>query len=106
MWTPEERKLVRKITRARVVQWVCVLLVAAPLLFVVIGLLNLSGPDSGFVGVAIMFGVMIWWPLLLIPLLGIVLALQSKRSAQAGLQHLQKRDVEQTNDPNGTQAAS
>ena len=50
-------------------------------------------PDSGFAGMAIMFGVMIWGPLLLIPAIGIVLALRSKWAAEAQLRDLRKRDA-------------
>jgi hypothetical protein len=87
--TPEERELANKVMRARAVLWVCVLLVAVPVLFVGFRLLTLPDtPDSGFAGMAIMFGMMVWWPVLLIPLIGLVVAMQSKWTAEAKLRNL------------------
>ena len=50
-------------------------------------------PESGFAGMMIMFGVMLLGPILLIPaLIGIVLALISKRAAEAQLRDMREQD--------------
>ena len=87
---PEQRKALRAIIRARVMMWLCAFLLIGPVVLVMTSLFTLAGPDSAFAGMAMLYNVMMWGPLLFIPLVGMVLALNSKRTAQTRLEHLQK----------------
>jgi len=88
--TTEESRLMDKIGRAQAVLWGCVAIVA-------IGALIVAGtPGGGLLGVFIALGGALWVPLLLVPLLGIFMAIQSKRTAEAQLRDLRKPEAKET----------
>ena len=95
--TAEETALTSKKGRAVAVLWLCVGIVVVAALIVAGMILGLPDtPESGFAGMAIMFGVMIWGPLLLIPVIGIALALRTKLVAEAQLRELRSHDSTKT----------
>jgi len=87
--TPEESMLIDKIGRAKAVLGGCVSIMAIVALFVA-G--TPDTPERGLFGVFIALGAALWVPMLLAPVLGILMAVQAKCTAEAQLRDLHKQE--------------
>jgi hypothetical protein len=91
--TEEERVLVDKKVRAQILLAICVGIIAVAVVVVARAFLSLPNshtPESGFAGMIFLGACVIYGPLLLIPVIGIVFAVKWKRAAEARLHQLRK----------------
>ena len=92
-------KMLWKVTVARILMWVCLSASVLPALVAIVRFVALPNtPEKGFEGMALMFAVFTWGPILLFPLLGFALALGWKRRLEG---ELQSENAEPGASPNG-----
>jgi uncharacterized membrane protein (DUF4010 family) len=86
-------KLLHRRSVAEFVQGICgFLLLGPPVLLVLLILMLPASPEAGFTGIRLIFGWGMWWPVLLIPLVGFFVARSRAADFKQRLEDLPDED--------------
>jgi hypothetical protein len=93
-----KEKLLRRRSLAEFLQGICgFFLLGPPVLLVLLVLLLPASPEAGFTGMRLIFGWGMWWPVLLIPLVGFFIARSRAADLKQRLEELPDEDDQTDN---------